>query len=182
MANSLLFVVHLCFLPGLTRSCLGRSCCLSGRTPVSPDSSRCSAQPDGPVPLPLDMGPLELLILSTTYLRRDWRRIRSLDDKYRYLQLCGPDALRTVFRVEISSEVLRDVLTVLEACWLGHGGAAEEVGAGCALREAVFVVQLLQVLAGAFEIGLTVFRSNARIVDSLLLTSNMDVDTVAVGV
>ncbi|GFR44031.1 hypothetical protein Agub_g5187, partial [Astrephomene gubernaculifera] len=90
---------------------------------------------------------------------RDWRRNHPTpDDKYRYLKLCGPDTLRAVFRVEVSTEVLREVLCVLEACWLGHGGAAEEAegGAGAALREAAFVVQLLEALSAAGRFPLTV--------------------------
>ncbi|KAG2429280.1 hypothetical protein HXX76_011048 [Chlamydomonas incerta] len=81
---------------------------------------------------------------------RDWRRnCPAPDDKYRYLKLCGPEGLRGVFRVEISAEVLREMLVVLEACWLGHGGAAEEAegGSGAALREAAFVVQVLEAVS-----------------------------------
>nr|ADI46964.1 PR46bm [Volvox carteri f. nagariensis] len=89
---------------------------------------------------------------------RDWRRMGTADDKYRYLHLCGLDTLRMVFRVEISSEVLREILGVVEACWLGHGGAAEEAegGSGAALREAAFVVQLLQVLSAGGRFPLAV--------------------------
>ncbi|PNH11606.1 Coiled-coil domain-containing protein 103 [Tetrabaena socialis] len=58
---------------------------------------------------------------------RDWRRnCPGADDKYRYLKMCGPDVLRAVFRVEVSGEVLRDMLSVLDECWLGHAGAAAE--------------------------------------------------------
>lgn len=81
---------------------------------------------------------------------RDWRRnCPTPDDKYRYLKLCGPEGLQAVFRVEISAEVLREMLAVLEACWLGHGGVAEEAegGAGAALLEAAFVVQVLEAVS-----------------------------------
>jgi hypothetical protein len=82
---------------------------------------------------------------------RNWRRsCPTPDDKYRFLKLCGPDALKSLFKVEISAEVLRELLAVLQACWLGHAGVAEEAvpGGGAALREAGFVVQVLSSLTG----------------------------------
>jgi hypothetical protein len=88
--------------------------------------------------------------------RRDWRRnCPTPDEQYRYLKLCGPERLRALFRVEVNAEVLREALAVLEACWLGHGGAAEEAeeaggrSGHAALREAAFVVEALAALAGA---------------------------------
>ncbi len=52
--------------------------------------------------------------------------------------------------LQVNSEVLRELLGVVEACWLGHAGAAEEAdaGGGAALAEAAFVVQLLDALTG----------------------------------
>lgn len=46
--------------------------------------------------------------------------------------------------------MLRELLAVLNACWLGHAGATEEAegGGGAALREAGFVVQVLNTLTG----------------------------------
>nr|BCL66156.1 hypothetical protein [Volvox reticuliferus] len=101
--------------------------------------------------------PLEVPSTSGDFTR-DWRRLGTVDDKYRYLKMCGPDTFRTIFRVEISSEVLREVLGVVEACWLGHGGAAEEAedGSGAALREAMFVVRSLEALTAAGRFSLTV--------------------------
>nr|Q94EY1.1 RecName: Full=Coiled-coil domain-containing protein 103 homolog; AltName: Full=Protein PR46bp [Chlamydomonas reinhardtii]AAK70875.1 unknown [Chlamydomonas reinhardtii]ADF43150.1 PR46bp [Chlamydomonas reinhardtii] len=98
---------------------------------------------------------------------RDWRRnCPTPDDKYRYLKLCGPEGLQAVFRVEISAEVLREMLAVLEACWLGHGGVAEEAegGAGAALLEAAFVVQVLEAVstAGRFSLTVKLLGSSAK--------------------
>ncbi|KAG2486205.1 hypothetical protein HYH03_015167 [Edaphochlamys debaryana] len=90
--------------------------------------------------------------------QKDWRRnCPAHDDKYRYLKLCGPEALRSIFRVEVSAETLRELLVVLDACWLGHAGAAEEAdaGAGAALREAAFVAELLAALSEAGRFSLT---------------------------
>ncbi|GLC37910.1 Coiled-coil domain-containing protein 103 [Pleodorina starrii] len=114
---------------------------------------------------------------------RDWRRIGTADDKYRYLQLCGPDVLRAIFRVEISSEVLREILAVLEACWLGHGGAAEEAegGAGAALREAAFVTGLLEALSGAgrFSLAIKLLGSSTKPVLERLFTGLEDAATAS---
>nr|BCL66087.1 hypothetical protein [Volvox africanus] len=111
----------------------------------------------GQTELPSNGAPLEVPSTSGDFTR-DWRRLGTVDDKYRYLQMCGPDTLRTIFRVEVSSEVLREVLGVVEACWLGHGGAAEEAegGSGAALREAVFAVRSLEALTAAGRFSLTV--------------------------
>lgn len=59
--------------------------------------------------------------------------------------------------LQVNSEVLRELLGVVEACWLGHAGAAEEAdaGSGAALAEAAFVVQLLDALAGRQRGGQT---------------------------
>uniref|UniRef100_A0A7R9V6A5 Uncharacterized protein n=1 Tax=Chlamydomonas euryale TaxID=1486919 RepID=A0A7R9V6A5_9CHLO len=89
---------------------------------------------------------------------REWRRnCPSLDAKYRYLRLVGPNGLQQLFKVEISVDALKDVLTALEACWLVHAGAAEDgaEGSGAALSEAVFVVSVLAALSQAGRFGLT---------------------------
>ncbi|KAF5833665.1 hypothetical protein DUNSADRAFT_9975 [Dunaliella salina] len=90
---------------------------------------------------------------------REWRRsCPTLDSKYRYLQICSPPTLRSIFKVEVSSEVLKGIIEVLEACWQSHAGAAEEEehGEGGALRQACFVVEVLESLAAAGRFGLAV--------------------------
>jgi len=90
---------------------------------------------------------------------REWRRsCPTLESKYRYLQICGPHTLRSIFKVEVSSEVLKGIIEVLEACWQSHAGAAEEEehGEGGALRQASFVVEVLESLAAAGRFGLAV--------------------------
>ncbi len=74
---------------------------------------------------------------------REWRRnCPSPEAKYRYLRLCGPSTLTSIFRVEISTDVLKDIVAVLEGCWQFHAGAAEESVAGSALLEASFALQV----------------------------------------
>lgn len=81
---------------------------------------------------------------------RDWRRnCPTVDDKYRYLKLCGPEVLKKLFKVEVNAEVLKDLISVLGTCWLSHAGAAEEAAeaGGSALREAAFVIQVLEAVS-----------------------------------
>ncbi|GAX81006.1 hypothetical protein CEUSTIGMA_g8441.t1 [Chlamydomonas eustigma] len=103
---------------------------------------------------------------------REWRRnCPNPDSKYRYLRLCGPGGITSLFKVEISSEALKEIIEVLEACWLGYAGAAEEGQAGSALKEAGFVVQVLQSLstAGRFSLTVKLIGSAAKkVLDSLL--------------
>ncbi|KAL6759894.1 PR46bm [Haematococcus lacustris] len=90
---------------------------------------------------------------------RDLRRhCPSPDAKYSYLKRCGPQLLRSLFRLEISSDTLKELLVILDTCWLGHAGAAEDAenaaGRGGALDEAVWVVQVLDALAASGRFGL----------------------------
>jgi len=88
----------------------------------------------------------------------------------RYLRLTGAQRLRQLFRVEISGELLADILATLEGCWLSFAGAAQDGGGGGeasgeaesggeagasggdgagALREASFVLEAVDALTGA---------------------------------
>ncbi|KXZ50990.1 PR46b [Gonium pectorale] len=122
-----------------------------------PDGKPVKEQSGGPQLQATLAAPDQLPSTSSDFYR-DWRRYPTPDDRYRYLVRCGPDTLRAIFRVEVSAEALREILAVLEACWLGHGGAAEEAegGAGAALREAAFVVRVLEALSAAGRFTLTV--------------------------
>lgn len=68
----------------------------------------------------------------------------------RYLRLCTPALLPAIFRVEIGSELLGEIIGVLEACWLGFAGAAEDADASQhrALQEASFALEVLAALSG----------------------------------
>lgn len=104
---------------------------------------------------------------------REWRRnCPNADSKYRYLRLCGPVGLASLFKIEISSEALKEIIEVLEVCWLGYAGAAEEELAGSALREAGFVVQVLQSLStvGRFSLTVKLIGSAAKKVLNSLFT------------
>lgn len=83
-------------------------------------------------------------------LPRDWRRnCLTPEDKLAYLRLCGPSGLRSVFRIEVPADVLRDALAALELCWssscsaLADGALPDAAG----LDLADIIVQLLQALS-----------------------------------
>eukprot|EP00798_Chlamydomonas_sp_ICE-L_P006841 gene6841-30818_t len=72
--------------------------------------------------------------------------------------MCGSATLSKIFKIEISSDVLKDMLAAIDTCWMSHAGAAEEgsEGSGAALGEAKFVVQILDALTGTGRFSLTV--------------------------
>jgi hypothetical protein len=57
--------------------------------------------------------------------QREWRRNCPTDDeKYRYLKLCTPEKLASIFKVEVSSAILGDILQVPARCMLRDGARA----------------------------------------------------------
>ena len=94
---------------------------------------------------------------------REWRRgCSTADARYRYLRLTTPSALASIFRVEIRTDLLREILTALESSWLSQAGAAEDRKEGSsgvttgAAEEIAFVVQCLLALSTAGRFSLTV--------------------------
>lgn len=88
--------------------------------------------------------------------QRDWRRqCKTTDDKYRYLKLIPPEQLPAIFKVEISGELMSDIVATLESCWVSYAGAAEEcVGPGSAGLEASWALEVLYylTLTGRFKL------------------------------
>ncbi|MEW5303826.1 MAG: hypothetical protein WDW36_006480 [Sanguina aurantia] len=105
---------------------------------------------------------------------REWRKCPAPDPRYQYIKLCGPALLQSLFKVEINVLLLKELIAVLEACWLGHAGAAEdESHDGGALREAHFVVQVLTAFtsAGRFSLTTKLLGSSSKPVLSSLFDS-----------
>ncbi|KAK3257713.1 hypothetical protein CYMTET_33211, partial [Cymbomonas tetramitiformis] len=75
---------------------------------------------------------------------RTWRRnVKTEAEKYKYVLLIPPESYPKIFKVEIASPLLGDVLLALEACCLKEARPAEE-GTGEA-------AQVLAVLRGLSE-------------------------------
>lgn len=55
--------------------------------------------------------------------QRDWRRnCLTPFDKYSYLKLCGQTKLGSIFKVEVTSTLLGEILEVIDRCWPGTAG------------------------------------------------------------
>lgn len=99
---------------------------------------------------------------------REWRRGCPTDDaRYRYLRLTTPDLLASIFRVEISTDLLREVIAALECSWMSHAGVAEDSREGAAGEEALFVIHCLQALSTAGRFSLTVRLLGSKFKDTL---------------
>jgi hypothetical protein len=108
---------------------------------------------------------------------REWRRGCPTDDsRYRYLRLTTPELISSIFRVEISTDLLREILTALDSSWMSHAGAAEDRAEGAAAVEASFVIQCLQALtiAGRFSLTIRLIGSKGKETLSSLFKSLQD--------
>ena len=111
---------------------------------------------------------------------REWRRGCPTDDsRYHYLRLTTPELISSIFRVEISTDLLREILTALESSWMSHAGAAEDRAEGAAAVEAAFVIQCLQALttAGRFSLTVRLIGSKGKETLSCLFKSLQDAAT-----
>lgn len=80
--------------------------------------------------------------LSSGDFAREWRRgCLTSDARYRYLRLTTPEVLSSIFRVEIGTDQLREILVALDSSWLSFAGAAEDRQEGSGTEEAFFVIQ-----------------------------------------
>lgn len=98
---------------------------------------------------------------SSGEFQREWKRnCPSLHAKLRYLQLCTPSNLPLIFKVEISSQLLGEILSALQA---GSLAAAEDsttssAGAAVAGVTGEWVVDVLTALTGCGR-----FKLHARL-------------------
>lgn len=60
----------------------------------------------------------------------------------------------SLFKIEISSELLSEVITTLDTCWLSFAGAVEaEDGGHQGLQEAKFALDVLNALTSKHRLG-----------------------------
>lgn len=59
---------------------------------------------------------------------RDWRRCCSTnDDRYRFLRRFSADQLQQLFKVEVKSTLLGEMIRALADCWLANAGVSQEL-------------------------------------------------------
>ena len=115
---------------------------------------------------------------------REWRRgCPTTDARYRYLRLTSPDLITAIFRVEIATDLLREILEALESSWMSHAGAAEDAKEGSAAEEALFVIQCLLALstAGRFSLTVRLLGSKSKAMLSSLFKSLQDAVVACAG-